>query len=692
MASEKVSVTLALDSKQFKSGMAEAKQSFNSVSKAGASMGSALKKVGTIVASAFAVQKVVEFGRECINVGSDVQEMRNKFSVVFGDMADDVESWADSYGKAIGRSKYAMMEATANISDLAVGMGMQRDAAAELSKQYVELALDLGSFNNVSDTTALEAMTKAMFGETEMAKQLGLNLNVTTMEQNEYVKSLGKSFSKLTQQEKAMAYLNEAMRQSPNAIGDAKRSLDSYASQVKRSEGATYDLKAAVGEYLLPVMTPVVAKFAELKENLTDCVKKFGEAYQKTKSITESLYAIDGRIRPIIDGFKSLSQVFVNEFMGIFGPHLEDFKALFDNTVSAFTESSGELQEAFTTLSSLFKEVYESAIKPTIDSFCENIKIVWEAFNLAIPHIIEIWNLLCDVISTLFTTIIAPVLQGVRDGVTMVRTMFEHHLPEAGRVFDELVTTIKDLWNTVLKPVFEAIKWVLENVLAPVFSLVLAAIGATVLATFKFIAKIWDSILKPVLDAIVTVVKSVANAISDIWNNHVKPLLNSITTFVSGVFSGNWRKAWEGVKGIFKSVFSSLAGIVKPHINAIISLVNKAINGINKMVSAVNKVPGLSIPTIPNIPKLWKGAANTKAGLTLVGERGPELVNMGSGHTVYPAHVTRSILAGAGRDLRNHQAETRTANIIVELDGRTLAKAVGQPLLDQLHVTAGLAF
>ena len=47
------------------------------------------------------------------------------------------------------------------------------------------------SFNNVNDATALEAMTKAMFGETEMAKQLGLNLNATTMQNSDYVKSLG---------------------------------------------------------------------------------------------------------------------------------------------------------------------------------------------------------------------------------------------------------------------------------------------------------------------------------------------------------------------------------------------------------------------------------------------------------------------------------------------------------------------
>ena len=71
--------------------------------------------------------------------------------------------------------------------------------------KFIIHCYDLASFNNVQDTTALEAMTKAMYGETEMAKQLGLNLSATTMENSEYVKSLGKSWSALTQAEKAEA-------------------------------------------------------------------------------------------------------------------------------------------------------------------------------------------------------------------------------------------------------------------------------------------------------------------------------------------------------------------------------------------------------------------------------------------------------------------------------------------------------
>lgn len=167
---------------------------------------------------------------------------------------------------------------------------------------------------------------------------------------------------------------------------------------------------------------------------------------------------------------------------------------------------------------------------------------------------------------------------------------------------------------------------------------------------------------------------------------------NGLLDFIINIFSGNWRGAWQAVVNVFKSVFSGLVNIAKTPLNAIISLVNGAIRGINTMIKTLNKVPGVSIGTIPTIPRLWKGTAFAKGGITLVGEQGPELVNLNKGAQVYPAHKTRSILSGASKDLRATDGNQQTANIIVELDGRTLAKAVGQPLLDQLHVTAGLAF
>ena len=157
------------------------------VDSSGNSMSGVFGKLGKAIAGAFAVSKIVDFGTKCLSAASEVEEMENKFNVVFKNTSKAMDEWADSYADAIGRSKTEIKTAISNQSDLMIGMGMTEEVAGDLSKKYTELAYDLASFNNVNDATALEAMTKAMFGETEMAKQLGLNLSATTMENSNLV-------------------------------------------------------------------------------------------------------------------------------------------------------------------------------------------------------------------------------------------------------------------------------------------------------------------------------------------------------------------------------------------------------------------------------------------------------------------------------------------------------------------------
>ena len=94
---------------------------------------------------------------------------------------------------------------------------------------------------------------------------------------------------------------------------------------------------------------------------------------------------------------------------------------------------------------------------------------------------------------------------------------------------------------------------------------------------------------------------------------------------MKGVFTGNWKMAWEGVSQIFKGIWDGLVEIIKIPINAIILLINSFINfigmGWNTVARSLNKlkvpdwVPviggkGISLPEIPTspIPYLAKGA------------------------------------------------------------------------------------
>lgn len=120
--------------------------------------------------------------------------------------------------------------------------------------------------------------------------------------------------------------------------------------------------------------------------------------------------------------------------------------------------------------------------------------------------------------------------------------------------------------------------------------------------------------------------------VSNIWDA-VKGVFNGIIDFVRGVFTGDWERAWNGVKEIFGGIFDGLAALVKAPLNAIIGMVNTAISGVNGVIGTLNKLPGVNVGTIGNIPYLAKGGIVAK-GSAIVGEAGPELLTVANGRTV----------------------------------------------------------
>lgn len=157
-------------------------------------------------------------------------------------------------------------------------------------------------------------------------------------------------------------------------------------------------------------------------------------------------------------------------------------------------------------------------------------------------------------------------------------------------------------------------------------------------------AKDWTEIFGPVLG---NSLNAFFKVVKDIWDS-IKQIFDGIIDFIRGIFTGDWERAWEGVKEIFSGVFNGLVSIAKAPINGIIGLLNSAIDCINKMIGGINSIgfdlPDWlgggswhpSIPTIPNIPFLAEGGTVVSSGTVLVGERGPEFLDLPVGARVRP--------------------------------------------------------
>lgn len=154
----------------------------------------------------------------------------------------------------------------------------------------------------------------------------------------------------------------------------------------------------------------------------------------------------------------------------------------------------------------------------------------------------------------------------------------------------------------------------------------------------KVIARI--NSLKPV---VTTVISFISGAV-DTFKKYIKDMIDAITKilsgiidFITGVFTGNWKKAWEGLKSIVSGIFGGIVATVKRNINLVIDVVNGVIKGLNsiKIPKGIPGIGGKGI-NIPLIPKLAKGTSNWKGGIVQVHEKGGEIIDLPQGSRVYP--------------------------------------------------------
>lgn len=187
-----------------------------------------------------------------------------------------------------------------------------------------------------------------------------------------------------------------------------------------------------------------------------------------------------------------------------------------------------------------------------------------------------------------------------------------------------------DFWKTVqpqLEPFINLVKEVasyLKETLEPVFEIVWKAAGDYVVKFFDDVSVIIDGVLG---------------------------VFEGVITFLTGVFQGNWEKAWNGIVQAVGSIFGTLESLVKTPLNAVINLVNKAIGAINKIsVDLPSAVGGGHIGfNIPTIPTLAKGTDYWQGGIVQISEKGGEIVDLPTGSRVYPHDESVRIARQDGR-------------------------------------------
>lgn len=245
---------------------------------------------------------------------------------------------------------------------------------------------------------------------------------------------------------------------------------------------------------------------------------------------------------------------------------------------------------------------------------------ITDAFNWVKSHIPEIQNFMQGLFAFLQTFV-----QGVVSGVQWLWSMIEPYIPIIIEKVQALVNGLMSFWNDKLWPMLKAIIGFVSEVL-------------------------WPSI-KLVLDKVMPYVSILIDSIEEAIGG-LKKVLGGIIDFITGVFTGDWKKAWQAVSDIFDGIAQGLKAIFKAPINWIIQGINDFIGFLNTLTIPdwVPGVGGLGFH-LDTIPLLAKGGQIIRGGDAIVGEDGAELVNLPAGATVTPLNENNNAFTEVNKKL-----------------------------------------
>ena len=246
-----VIIDTRMDTTGVQNGVSAIKQSFNG-------LGSAVKKIGLLIGGAFAVGKLVQFGKECVELGSDLAEVQNVVDVTFATMSDKVNEFAKNAMTSAGLSETMAKRYVGTFGAMSKSFGFSEAQAYDMSTALTQLTGDVASFYNISQDLAYIKLKSVFTGETETLKDLGVVMTQSALDQYALANGYGKTTSAMTEQEKVALRLAFVQKQLSAASGDFIRTSDSWANQVRVMQLQLQSLKATVGQGLINLFTPVL--------------------------------------------------------------------------------------------------------------------------------------------------------------------------------------------------------------------------------------------------------------------------------------------------------------------------------------------------------------------------------------------------------------------------------------------------
>lgn len=550
---------------------------------------SAFKKIGEAVATYFAIEKIISFGKEITNVAAEVSAEASAFDQIMGDYADEasakVEKIADATGMVSTRLTPYMTSMTAKFK----GLGYDIDDATTLASEGLNIAADAAAFWDKSLADSMSALNSFINGSYEGGEAIGLFANDTQMASyavRNNIVSETKEWANLDEAKKQATRLEyaQAMFEASGAVGQAAKESEQYANVQANLTEKWRQFKAQIGEPLLEnVVLPALQKLSELTNKASEAFEKLKTWISENKD--ELLKAADSisklaeiavyatgvfatfkaglMLQKVIQGFQvakieisllsteiggaNLAQDALNGTMTIG----ETIVALLTGKMTLAALAQGAMTKAQTALNAVM------AANP--------IALIVLAIAALVAAFIYLWNN-CEGFRNFFI----KMWDGIKKAAKAVADWFVQAWEDIGKFFTETVPG----WFNSFVEFFEGI-W---NGIKDFFIGVWNSIS-------NFFIELWNSIVEIFTSIVNWIITNIAEPIANFYNKWISPVVNKIIEIVTKIveiiislFVGLWnllkekvidpivegfRWLWETVLGFFTSLWERIKIIWK---------------------------------------------------------------------------------------------------------------------------------
>mgnify|MGYP003289411907 CR=1 FL=1 len=595
-------IDTALDTKGIDAGVDKIKKS--------------LSKAGKAAAAIFSVKTLVNFAKQSIEFASDIAEVDNVVQKAFGGMRGEMDALANESIKTLGMSRLTAYKTGSTFMSMGKSMVASQEAAKNMALELTKLTGNMASFFNVSQDLASIALKSIYTGETETLKQYGVVMTEVNLKQFALSQGIKKSYSAMTQSEKVMLRYKYVMSQLSYIGDDFLDTQDSWANQTRILKEQWKEFMSIIGQGLVNVLTPVIkvlnqivaslinlgksisavlAKLGFQSKTATNTVNNFDDMSDAVNGYGDALANASKKAKKSVREFDELNMVSSPSSSDASGGGdtftLDDFNTDVAETEHVTNEFLDKLTDRINELKEVFKEGFTSTMSDdfaeTTNRISDNISRIKEETKKIFdsPEVQESSKNFVESFTRNLGKLTGSVTKfGLHVADTFTNTVADN-LEEDGEDIKQVITEILDNASDLLDNLAEFGDVFLNEILAPIIDALIKVLVPTVGIVLQTIGKILAEILKAISE--------VVGGITDILKGLIK--------FLTGVFTLEWKTAWEGLTDIVSGVKRSLKGIVNGIIGIIEALVNAVIKGVNKMIGAINKL-SITIPSwVPEV-------------------------------------------------------------------------------------------